>query len=112
MVGNHVVIDHGNGEFSALAHFRKGTVRVKAGQRVAQGDLLGEMGHSGMGSGLIHVHYELRTSADWSDAEGLPARFESFVRAGDPKPASGEIEAGWVIETPPVPAHAGRGSPG
>jgi hypothetical protein len=102
MVGNHVVIDHGNGEFSALAHFRQGSVRVKAGQRVAQGEPIGEMGHSGMGSGLIHVHYELRTRADMLAAEGLPARFESLKRAGAGAFAPGGIEAGEIFETPPV----------
>ncbi len=101
MIGNHVVIDHGNGEFSALAHFRNGGVRVRRGQRVAQGEILGEMGHSGMGSGLVHAHYELRTGPGASDSEGLPARFTGFRRAGEAKPRSGEIEAGWIVETPP-----------
>jgi hypothetical protein len=102
MTGNHVVIDHGNGEFSALAHFRNGSVRVHKGQRVDQGDLLGEMGHSGMGSGLVHVHYELRTGPSESDAEGLPAQFIGFRRAGENRLSTGEIEAGWVVETEPL----------
>lgn len=34
LMGNHVVIDHGQGEFSQLAHLRNGSVRVKVGQRV------------------------------------------------------------------------------
>ncbi|MFN7975093.1 MAG: M23 family metallopeptidase [Acidobacteriota bacterium] len=32
--GNHVVLDHGNGEFSFLCHFQNGSVRVKVGDRV------------------------------------------------------------------------------
>jgi peptidase M23-like protein len=101
MIGNHVVIDHGNGEFSALAHFRNGGVRVRKGQRVAQGEIVGEMGHSGMGAGLVHLHYELRTGPGSSDAEGLPAQFTGFRRAGEAKGRTGEIEAGWIVETPP-----------
>ena len=101
MIGNHVVIDHGNGEFSALAHFKSGSLRVAKGQRVAQGDPLGEMGHSGMGSGLVHLHYELRSGPGSFDAEGLPARFSGFRRVGEAKPVTAEIEAGWIIETPP-----------
>ena len=103
MLGNHIVIDHGNGEFSGLAHFRQGGVRVKPGQRVAQGEQIGEMGHSGMGSGLIHVHYELRTSADILEAEGLPARFESLKRAGEARFGPGGVEAGEIFETPRLP---------
>jgi hypothetical protein len=101
MIGNHVVIDHGNGEFSALAHFRSGSLRVGKGQRVAQGDPLGEMGHSGMGSGLVHVHYELRSGPGSFDAEGLPAQFTGFRRVGEAKFTAGEIDSGWIIETPP-----------
>jgi hypothetical protein len=103
MVGNHIVIDHGNGEFSALAHFRQGSLRVRKGRRVVQGQVLGEMGHSGMGSGLIHLHYELRNRPGFSDAEGLPATFAGVRRAGSARQAPAEIEAGWVIETQRLP---------
>ena len=100
--GNYVVIDHGDGEVSALAHFRSGSVRVKKGQRVSAGDPIGEIGHSGMGSGLVHVHYELRNGAGWSESEGLPAVFSKFRRAGGTQTISGPIEAGWIVETPPL----------
>ena len=99
--GNYVVIDHGNGEVSALAHFRAGSIRVRKGQRVAAGEMIGEVGHSGMGSGLVHLHYELRTGTSWSDSEGFPAAFSKFRRAGATATVSGPIEAGWIIETPP-----------
>jgi len=102
MMGNHVVIDHGNGEFSLLAHFRNGSLRVEKGRRVSEGEFLGEMGHSGMGSGLVHLHYELRNGRDAFDAEGLPAQFTGFRRAGQIQPSTGEIEAGWVVETAPL----------
>ena len=102
MVGNHVVIDHGNGEYSALAHFRNGSLAVKAGDRVERGQLLGRMGRSGMGSGLVHVHYELRTSPDLFNAGGLPVRFQGFRRIGSPVPETGRIGPGWVVVTEPV----------
>jgi murein DD-endopeptidase MepM/ murein hydrolase activator NlpD len=71
---------------------------------VKRGDVLGEMGHSGMGSGLVHVHYELRDGSDLFDAEGLPARFEGFRRAGAGKPETGRVEAGAIVITEPVRA--------
>jgi hypothetical protein len=46
-VGNGVVLDHGNGEFSLFAHLRRGSVRVRVGQAVAAGDTLGRCGNSG-----------------------------------------------------------------
>jgi murein DD-endopeptidase MepM/ murein hydrolase activator NlpD len=87
MAGNYVILDHGNGEFSMLAHFRHGSLAFKPGERVERGQLLGRMGHSGMGSGLVHVHYELRTIADLFDADALPAAFQGFRRMAAPLPS-------------------------
>lgn len=72
--GNHVVIDHGNGEFSMIAHMQKGSVRVKVGDRVVQGQVLGLLGNSGDTSGP-HVHYQLQNGPDWERSDALPARF-------------------------------------
>jgi murein DD-endopeptidase MepM/ murein hydrolase activator NlpD len=101
MAGNYVILDHGNGEYSMLAHFRHGSLAVKPGDRVERGQLLGRMGHSGMGSGLVHVHYELRTTPDLFDAEALPTVFQGFRRIGSPAPESGRIAPGWVVITEP-----------
>lgn len=76
-VGNHVVIDHGNNEFSLIAHMRMGSVRVRAGERVVQGQQLGELGNSGDTSGP-HVHYQLQDGPRWEFADGLPVRFENI----------------------------------
>jgi murein DD-endopeptidase MepM/ murein hydrolase activator NlpD len=102
MAGNYVVIDHGNGEYSMLAHFRHGSLAVKPGDRVERGQLLGKMGHSGMGSGLVHVHYELRNTPDIFDADGLPAVFQGFRRIGSSAAESGRIAPGWIVITEPV----------
>ena len=73
-VGNHVVIDHGNSEFSLLAHFQAGSVLVREGDRVRQGDLLGRLGASGDATGP-HVHYQLQSGPDWQYADALPFIF-------------------------------------
>lgn len=73
-VGNTVTIDHGNGEFSMLAHFRAGSLRVKVGDRVRQGQSLAALGNSGDTSGP-HVHYQLQTGPDWEYADALPVKF-------------------------------------
>ena len=72
--GNHVVIDHGNGEFSLLAHFQAGSVVVKLGDQVKQGQTLGKLGSSG-DTTTPHLHYQLQSGPDivWSD--GLPCTF-------------------------------------
>lgn len=99
IIGNYVVIDHGNGEYSALAHFKRGSLTVKPGDQVTQGQVIGHMGRSGMGSGLVHVHYQLQNSPDLMNAEGLPATFVGFRQVGSAVPSAGRINPGWVIVT-------------
>jgi len=69
---------------------------------VQRGQLLGKMSHSGMGSTLVHVHYELRNTPDLFDADGLPVSFEGFRRVGSAKPETGRIQPGWVVITEPA----------
>jgi len=72
--GNSVVIDHGNGEFSMIAHMKHDSVVVKVGDTVKAGDPLGQLGNSGDTSGP-HVHYQLQDGPDWQFANALPATF-------------------------------------
>jgi Peptidase family M23 len=66
--GNHLVIDHGGGEYSMIAHFQEGSILVKLGEKVRQGQTLGKLGHSGDTSGP-HVHYQLQAGPDWENAD-------------------------------------------
>ena len=98
-LGNHVVIDHGNGEYSLFAHLKQGSVRVKPGQRIATGAQLGEMGMSG-DAFLVHLHYQLQSGPDFE--EGLPAYFSNIrVRTGEgwSAPFAGPVDSGDVVES-------------
>ncbi len=101
MIGNHVVIDHGNSEYSLLAHFQQGTLSVKAGERVKQGQVIGKVSRSGMGSTLVHLHYELRNNSDIFDADGLPAHFVGFHRVGSRRSENGSLAPGWIVTSAP-----------
>ncbi len=79
--GNYVIIDHLNGEFSILAHFKNGSVLVKEGDKVGAGDLIGQCGNSGH-SNLPHLHYHLQNTSRWLDGEGLPAQFRNYYANG------------------------------
>ena len=54
--GNYVKIYHGNKIYTLYAHLKDG-IKVKKGQKVKQGDLLGYMGNTGKAAGN-HLHYE------------------------------------------------------
>jgi hypothetical protein len=96
--GNHVILDHGNGEFSFLAHFQAGSIAVKQGQKVKAGDRLGSCGNSG-NSSEPHVHYHLQTTAQPFGGEGLPAQFLNYVADGKPV-ARGEPQQLEIISQP------------
>ncbi|MFS0839984.1 M23 family metallopeptidase [Paenibacillus sp. 1P03SA] len=73
--GNHVVIDHGNGEYSFLAHFQKGTITVKPGDKIERGQVLGHVGNSGNTS-EPHIHFHVADGADLSGSKSIRIRFE------------------------------------
>ena len=74
VIGNGVVIDHGNGEYSLLAHMKPGSVTVKTGDTVTQGQLIGALGSSG-NSTEPHLHYQVCDSADPLLCAGIPITF-------------------------------------
>jgi hypothetical protein len=80
--GNHVVIDHGGGEFSLIAHFQAGSLAVREGEAVAAGQLLGRCGNSG-NSSAPHVHYHLQTGPAYGEGVGLPAVFNAYRADGE-----------------------------
>jgi len=57
--GNGVVLDHEDGWQTQYCHMRRGTVRVKGGERVARGQELGMVGLSGQ-TEFPHVHVTVR----------------------------------------------------
>lgn len=82
MAGNSVVIGHGHGEFSYLAHLQAGSVQVKPGQVVKKGRLLGRVGNSGYSPGP-HLHYHFQDGPNLFVDRGLPVQFSDFFAVGD-----------------------------
>jgi hypothetical protein len=54
--GNYITIDHGNGFATRYAHLE--SIKVKKGQRIGKGIIIGTVGSSG-GSVAPHLHYEV-----------------------------------------------------
>ena len=60
--GNYVILLHKiDGKFytTLYAHMKDGSVKVKKGQKIEAGQMLGKMGTTGMSTGK-HLHWELR----------------------------------------------------
>lgn len=54
--GNGVIIDHGQGWQTIYCHMKKDSIKIKDGQPVQAGDILGQVGHSGIAE-FPHLHF-------------------------------------------------------
>ena len=68
--GNYVQIKHPNNMYTLYAHLKKGSVKVKKGDNVSLGQIIGTMGNSGRTSGTsattgIHLHFEVRNKDNY-----------------------------------------------
>ena len=84
LTGNMIVIDHKNGEWSVLAYLKQNSIKLKAGDKVKQGDLLGLCGNSGNTS-EPHIHLHLQDHALMYKATGLQAQFAKIIVDGEEK---------------------------
>ena len=61
--GNYVKLRHKDGYYTLYAHMAYNTVKVKNGDNVKKGQVLGYMGNTGYSFGG-HLHFEVRTPSD------------------------------------------------
>lgn len=78
ILGNHVVVDHGDGVWSAYAHLQRGSTLVRAGDRVSAGQQIAAVGNSGNTS-EPHLHFQLMDAPHATGAAGLPWRWRGLT---------------------------------
>lgn len=96
MAGNHIYlrVDE-TGTFLVLAHLKKGSIKVKEGQHVNEGEFLAQVGNSGSSSEPhLHIHHQRQDPSKVSMflAEGLPLYFQT--EKGAMMPERGEYIRG------------------
>lgn len=80
--GNYVMIQHNDGAQTLYAHLYENSIRVKSGDSVKQGQVLGTMGSSGRSNGP-HLHFEIRVNGSKVDPE-------NYVSSSNPRPKLSE----------------------
>lgn len=93
--GNTVVLRLATGTYLVIAHLKPGSVRVRAGDDVEEGEPIGLCGNSGNTSEPhIHIHHQRQDPASTvaNVAEGLPLYFRDH--GGVPMPEGG-LDIDW-----------------
>jgi hypothetical protein len=100
--GNHIVQDLGDGNYALYAHIKTGTVRVKPGDRLTAGQVIGSVGNTG-NSTAPHLHFHVMSTPDPLRSDGLPFVFDSFRL--DSRVAVPDIDD--IFDGEPVPMQSG-----
>ena len=99
--GNLVAVRHANGYTSYYGHLSK--ILVRAGQRVAQTDLVGLVGATGLATGP-HLHYGIMRNGAWADPMRIQSPPAEPLRAED-RPAFQELAKVSLSQLPPQPVN-------
>ncbi|MFF7388480.1 M23 family metallopeptidase [Streptomyces scabiei] len=84
-VGNHVTVEVAPGRYLLYAHLTPGSLRVREGDRVEPGQVLGLIGNSG-NSTTPHLHFQVMTTAEFFPTDSPPFTFRQFRVVGQVEP--------------------------
>ncbi|MDT5079558.1 MAG: hypothetical protein QOJ80_4195, partial [Mycobacterium sp.] len=73
--------DIGDGNYAFYAHLKTGTVKVKVGDQLTTGQVLGNLGNTG-NSDAPHLHFHVMSTPDPLRSNGLPFVFKDFTLDG------------------------------
>ncbi|MQA74578.1 MAG: peptidoglycan DD-metalloendopeptidase family protein [Solirubrobacterales bacterium] len=90
--GNHVVVRIAPGTYAAYVHMQTGSIRVKRGQRVRTGQVIGRLGNSG-NTTAPHLHFGIQDGPSLSTSNSLPFEIDHFRLQGTagPGPTPAEL---------------------
>lgn len=86
-VGNCIILKHHDRLYSVYAHLQPGTPKVRVGDRVTQGAVLGLCGNSG-NSSEPHLHFHLQHQPALQDGLGIAPHFSGVEVIRDGKARS------------------------
>jgi len=99
--GNMLVVDIGDGAYAFYAHLQRGSLKVKRGDKVKTGQVLGLLGNTG-NSTAPHLHFHVMDGPSPLNANGLPYVFSRFGSQGVLAAGSDDaIETGEAVKIEP-----------
>ncbi|MBM3758104.1 MAG: M23 family metallopeptidase [Acidobacteria bacterium] len=109
-LGNAVVFALDTGTYLLVAHLKRGSVLVRAGEQVREGQPIGQCGNSGNTTEPhIHIHHQRQDPKDRTlgMSEGLPLYFRDHGGAAMPE-GGFQFRGGKVVLTGAEIRHQGR----
>ena len=80
-VGNYASIRIGPRRYLLYAHMVPGSLRVRKGQQVRRGQVIGLLGNSG-NSSTPHLHFQVSDRPGFAPVDSLPFVFKRFALLG------------------------------
>jgi murein DD-endopeptidase len=105
--GNFISLNIGGGRYAVYGHMQPGSLRVKIGDKVHVGQVLGLLGNSGQSDGP-HLHFHIVDGNSILGAEGVPYVFNTFKHLGTAPEAEKLVETGDAWHTEPGVKPASR----
>ncbi len=79
--GNHIILALPNGQFAFYAHLKPGSITVKEGDTVSQGQVMAKLGNTG-NTTAPHLHLHIMETASSLGSNGLPHVFDEYTLVG------------------------------
>ena len=100
--GNYVIVDHGDGFEVLYGHLASGSLKVKVGDSVTYGQVLGTMGASGSSTGP-HLHFRMHLNGESVDPL-------DYLDPDNPRPSTSGGD-GSLFDTDDFCVHTGKSDP-
>jgi len=82
--GNTVIMKTSKDEYLVFCHFKHQSIKVKEGQLIKQGQLIGLCGNTG-NSSEPHLHFHIQNIEDLNNATGVKCYFDKLIVNGEAK---------------------------
>jgi len=80
--GNYISIRVGTGKYAFYEHLKPGSIKVRPGQTVKEGQVIANLGFTGQSDGP-HLHFHVADMNSPLGAEGIPFSFGHFIYSGN-----------------------------
>ena len=108
--GNAIVLGLGRGRYALYAHLQPGSIRVRVGDRVTRGQVIGSVGNTG-NSVAPHLHFHVMAGPHPLAANGLPYEIKNYTVTGRTR-GTAAFDTAEADGTPLAVSHVGAGRVG